>query len=202
MGATATVPSVDSLPIPPVSSCVGDGRPIHPRRRNGVTSGCAKRPAADARAVVRSASRAGKGRPDGLPRGRWHRTGHALALNPVDLFVSSEPVVARQEHGDPRFRSRSETVPIVVLSSRGDEAGKVQALDLGADDYVTKPFGMDERLARLRAALRHRLQSHGERPVFRVGDFSVELVRRIVKLGDKEVKLSPRNTSCCACRCS
>jgi two-component system KDP operon response regulator KdpE len=51
------------------------------------------------------------------------------------------------------IRARNERVPIVVLSSRGDEAGKVQALDLGADDYVTKPFGMDELLARMRAAL-------------------------------------------------
>jgi two-component system, OmpR family, KDP operon response regulator KdpE len=90
------------------------------------------------------------------------------------------------------MRARNETVPIVVLSSRGDEAGKVQALDLGADDYVTKPFGMDELLARLRAALRHQLQTHGERPIFRVGDLSVDLVRRIVKTGDKEVKLSPK----------
>jgi len=90
------------------------------------------------------------------------------------------------------IRSRNESVPIVVLSSRGDEAGKVQALDLGADDYVTKPFGMDELLARMRAALRHQLQTHGERPVFRVGDLSVDLVRRIVKMGDREVKLSPK----------
>jgi two-component system KDP operon response regulator KdpE len=90
------------------------------------------------------------------------------------------------------IRSRNENVPIVVLSSRGDEAGKVRALDFGADDYVTKPFGMDELLARLRAALRHQLQVHGERPVFRVGDLSVDLVRRIVKVGDKDVKLSPK----------
>jgi len=90
------------------------------------------------------------------------------------------------------IRSRDESVPIVVLSSRGDEAGKVQALDFGADDYVTKPFGMDELLARMRAALRHQLQVHGERPVFRVGDLSVDLVRRIVKVGDKDVKLSPK----------
>jgi len=59
------------------------------------------------------------------------------------------------------IRARDDSVPIVVLSSRGDEAGKVQALDLGADDYVTKPFGMDELLARLRAALRHQLQKIG-----------------------------------------
>jgi len=90
------------------------------------------------------------------------------------------------------MRARDESVPIVVLSSRGDEAGKVQALDLGADDYVTKPFGMDELLARMRAALRHQLQTHGERPVFRLGDLSVDLVRRIVKVDDKDVKLSPK----------
>ena len=90
------------------------------------------------------------------------------------------------------IRSRNEKVPVVVLSSRGDEAGKVQALDLGADDYVTKPFGMDELLARMRAALRHQLQLQGERPIFRVGDLSVDLVRRIVKVGEKDVKLSPK----------
>jgi two-component system, OmpR family, KDP operon response regulator KdpE len=90
------------------------------------------------------------------------------------------------------MRARNDSVPILVLSSRGDEAGKVQALDLGADDYVTKPFGMDELLARMRAALRHQLQVHGERPVFRIGDLSVDLVRRIVKVGDKDVKLSPK----------
>ena len=90
------------------------------------------------------------------------------------------------------IRARNESVPIVVLSSRGDEAGKVQALDLGADDYVTKPFGMDELLARMRAALRHQLQIHGERPIFRTGELSVDLVRRIVKVADKEVKLSPK----------
>ena len=91
-----------------------------------------------------------------------------------------------------KIRQANEGVPIVVLSSRGDEVAKVQALDLGADDYVTKPFGMDELLARIRAALRHQLQVHGERPIFRVGDLSVDLVRRIVRVGDKEVKLSPK----------
>ncbi len=90
------------------------------------------------------------------------------------------------------IRARNESVPIVVLSSRGDEAGKVQALDLGADDYVTKPFGMDELLARMRAALRHPLQTQGDRPVFRLGELSVDLVRRIVKVGEREVKLSPK----------
>jgi two-component system, OmpR family, KDP operon response regulator KdpE len=91
-----------------------------------------------------------------------------------------------------RIRQRQQNLPVVVLSSRGDEAGKVAALDLGADDYVTKPFGMDELFARVRAAMRHQLQEHGERPVFLVGDLSVDLVRRIVKLGDREIKLSPK----------
>ena len=90
------------------------------------------------------------------------------------------------------IRARNDSIPVVVLSSRCDEAGKVQALDLGADDYVTKPFGMDELLARIRAALRHQLQVQGERPIFRAGDLSVDLVRRIVKVGDREVKLSPK----------
>jgi two-component system, OmpR family, KDP operon response regulator KdpE len=90
------------------------------------------------------------------------------------------------------IRGRNERVPIVVLSSRGDEFDKVQALDLGADDYLAKPFGMEELLARLRAALRHQLQAQGERPVFRSGELSVDLVRRIVKVGEKVVKLSPK----------
>ena len=90
------------------------------------------------------------------------------------------------------IRGKNERVPIVVLSSRGDEAGKVLALDLGADDYITKPFGMDELLARIRSALRHQLQVPGERPIFRTGDLSVDLVRRIVKIGDREIKSSPK----------
>jgi two-component system KDP operon response regulator KdpE len=90
------------------------------------------------------------------------------------------------------IRGRDDSVPIVVLSSRGDEAGKVRALDLGADDYLTKPFGMDELLARMRTALRHQLQVHGERPLFRSGDLSVDLVRRIVKVGERDIKLSPK----------
>jgi len=91
-----------------------------------------------------------------------------------------------------QMRQANEGVPIVVLSSRGEEAAKVAALDLGADDYVTKPFGMDELLARIRAALRHQLAVHGERPIFRVGDLSVDLVRRIVRVGERDVKLSPK----------
>ena len=90
-----------------------------------------------------------------------------------------------------RVRDTS-ALPIIVLTARGADADKVSALDLGADDYVTKPFGVEELLARMRAALRHQLQVHGERPIFRTGDLSVDLVRRIVKVADKEVKLSPK----------
>lgn len=90
------------------------------------------------------------------------------------------------------LREQGSAVPIIVLSSRGDETAKVRALDLGADDYVTKPFGMDELIARLRAALRHKLQQQGERPIFRVNDLAVDLVRRVVTVRDKEVKLTPR----------
>jgi two-component system, OmpR family, KDP operon response regulator KdpE len=88
------------------------------------------------------------------------------------------------------IRVRNEHVPIVVLSGRGDEVGKVKALDFGADDYITKPFGMNELIARMRAALRHQLQTHEEHPVFRIGELSVDLVRRIVKVGNRAVKLS------------
>ncbi len=83
-------------------------------------------------------------------------------------------------------------VPVIILSSRTDEAGIVKALELGADDYVTKPFGMNELAARIRNALRHRLQQQGEKPVFQTGELSVDLVKRIVRLGSQEVKLSPK----------
>jgi two-component system KDP operon response regulator KdpE len=91
-----------------------------------------------------------------------------------------------------RRREEGDTTPIIILSSRDDEAGKVQALDLGADDYVSKPFGMEELAARIRAALRHRLQQEGEKPVFRSGDLTVDLVRRLVTVRGQEVKLTPR----------
>ena len=84
------------------------------------------------------------------------------------------------------------TVPIIVLSVREDERGKVEALDLGADDYVTKPFGVEELVARMRTALRHRFQAQGEKPLFVAGELAVDLVRRSVKRGGEEVHLSPK----------
>ncbi|MCM2397379.1 response regulator transcription factor [Rhizobium sp. S95] len=91
-----------------------------------------------------------------------------------------------------KWRGEGLDLPIVILSSRTDEAGIVKALELGADDYVTKPFGMNELVARIRVALRHRLQSQGEKPVFQTGDLLVDLVKRVVKVAGKEVKLSPK----------
>ncbi|GIL37811.1 response regulator [Roseiterribacter gracilis] len=84
------------------------------------------------------------------------------------------------------------TTPIVVLSVRDDERGKVEALELGADDYVVKPFGMDELIARLKTALRHGLQAQGTTPIFEAGDLKVDLVHRHVWTRGEEVHLSPK----------
>jgi len=84
-------------------------------------------------------------------------------------------------------------VPVIVLSARGQERDKVTALDAGADDYMSKPFGAGELLARIRVALRHTAgASHeGDDAVFRVGELRVDLVRRQVFVGDKEMHLTP-----------
>lgn len=91
-----------------------------------------------------------------------------------------------------RLRAQGDDTPIVILSSRDDEAGKVAALDMGADDYIAKPFGMEELSARIRAALRHRLQQDGEKPLFRSAGLTVDLVRRVVTADGHDVKLTPR----------
>ena len=85
-------------------------------------------------------------------------------------------------------------VPIIVLSVRGEEKTKVQALDSGADDYVTKPFGMDELLARIRAALRRAAAAKTEEaaPVLEVGDFRVDLENRSVAVKGSQVYLTPK----------
>jgi two-component system KDP operon response regulator KdpE len=91
-----------------------------------------------------------------------------------------------------QWRQEGRNLPILILSSRTDEVGIVKALELGADDYVTKPFGMRELAARIRVALRHKLQQQGEKPIFQSGGLSVDLVRRIVKVEGNDIKLSPK----------
>jgi two-component system KDP operon response regulator KdpE len=83
-------------------------------------------------------------------------------------------------------------VPIIVLSAKGSESDKVAALDLGADDYVTKPFGMDELLARVRAVLRRLSTAESETQVLAVGDVIVDIAERRVVVAGKEVKLTPK----------
>src|SRR5579883_450843 len=90
-----------------------------------------------------------------------------------------------------RIRAES-NIPIIILSVKDAEKDKVQALDLGADDYVPKPFGMKEGLARIRVALRHLAQVQaGTDPHIRVGPLEVDVARRRVRLHDRDVSLTP-----------
>ncbi|GBQ87672.1 response regulator [Asaia krungthepensis] len=91
-----------------------------------------------------------------------------------------------------QLRETRPTLPVVILSVRDDEQGKVAALEAGADDYVTKPFSMAELVARLRNALRHALQQEGTTPLFISGDLRVDLVKRQIFRSETELRLSPR----------
>jgi two-component system KDP operon response regulator KdpE len=88
------------------------------------------------------------------------------------------------------LRTRTST-PIIVLSIRGSEVDKVRALDLGADDYLTKPFGVDELLARVRVALRHAGRTSGTDAVFQTGELRIDRERRLVEVDGSEVHLTP-----------
>jgi two-component system, OmpR family, KDP operon response regulator KdpE len=83
-------------------------------------------------------------------------------------------------------------VPIIVLSARERETEKIEALDLGADDYINKPFNVGELLARMRTALRHRLQRKAEIPLLRVGNLEVNAVRHRATRAGAEIKLTPK----------
>jgi len=83
-------------------------------------------------------------------------------------------------------------VPIIVLSAREREAEKIDSLDLGADDYVNKPFNVGELMARMRTALRHRMQRKAELPVLRIGDLEIDAVRHRVTRAGSELKLTPK----------
>lgn len=118
---------------------------------------------------------------------------HAIAQKNVDLVLLDLGLPDMDGLDVIRkVREGGQSVPIIILSSRENEKAKVAALDLGADDFVTKPFGIDELLARIRMAQRHQLQQQGERPIFKCGDLNLDLVRRIVTVRGEEVKFSPR----------
>jgi two-component system KDP operon response regulator KdpE len=105
----------------------------------------------------------------------------------LDLGLPDVDGLAVIEH----IRAQADT-PIVVLSARGAEPDKVRALDLGADDYLTKPFGVDELLARVRVALRHTAHPpSGAAAVFQCGELAVDLERRQVTVAGQEIKLTP-----------
>lgn len=88
------------------------------------------------------------------------------------------------------MRTAGNLTPIVVLTARDDENSKVEALDMGADDYVIKPFGIAELLARIRSALRHGVQLRGATPTVRAGEVEIDLAARRVSKAGKEIKLS------------
>ncbi|HEY7669635.1 MAG TPA: response regulator [Hyphomicrobium sp.] len=90
-------------------------------------------------------------------------------------------------------------VPIVVLSAREREAEKIEALDIGADDFVNKPFGVGELMARLRTALRHRAEQQGETPVLRIGEIEIDAIRHRVTRAGSDIKLTPREFELLAC---
>jgi two-component system KDP operon response regulator KdpE len=131
-----------------------------------------------------------------------------FAVNEADRGVAALEAVRRQEVdlllldlGLPdvdgfqvirRIRYAQSTVPIIVLSNRGDEGAKVAALDLGADDYITKPFSIEELLARIRVLQRYRIQSPNDRSVVEVGDLRLNLVSRTATIRGGDMRLSPR----------
>ena len=118
--------------------------------------------------------------------------GHAVAEPPdavvLDLGLPDQDGLTVIQ----RLREWSQ-VPIIVLSARGRESDKIAALDAGADDYLTKPFGAGELMARLRVALRHVANSgsSGDTAVFRAGDLMVDSSRREVMMGSEQVRLTP-----------
>ncbi len=114
-----------------------------------------------------------------------------IALHPPDIVLLDLVMPGKSGFDVVQEVRTWSQVPIVVLSARGDERDKVTALDLGADDYLTKPFGIDELLARIRAALRRTTGDIGESPVVRAGDVAIDLARRQLTRGGAVVHLTP-----------
>ena len=133
-----------------------------------------------------------------LSRHGYHVAEAETGQQGIDLHASFKPDIIVLDLSLPdidgfgvigRIRERAQT-PIIVLSVRGGERDKVSALDLGADDYLTKPFSVNELLARIRVALRH-IPAAGSAGVFRTGDLEVDLERRSVGVAGRDVDLSP-----------
>jgi two-component system KDP operon response regulator KdpE len=115
---------------------------------------------------------------------------HMASQQPPDLVILDLGLPDMEGHEVLRRMREWLTAPIIILSARHQEAEKVQALDHGADDYVTKPFGIAELLARMRTALRHASRP-GEAPVFSVGDLTVDMAARQVTVHQNPVHLTP-----------
>jgi two-component system KDP operon response regulator KdpE len=116
----------------------------------------------------------------------------AAALERPDLVVLDIGLPDREGLDVLRALREWSRLPVIMLSVRSREDEKVQAFELGADDYVVKPFGMAELLARVKAALRHHVEREAPQPVFRVGGLEVDLVQRMVRVDGAEVRLSPK----------
>lgn len=115
----------------------------------------------------------------------------AIAVHPPDVVILDLVMPGKSGFEVVRDVRAWSQVPIVVLSARGQERDKVTALDLGADDYLTKPFGMDELLARIRVALRHRAGTPDDSPVVHTGNITIDLARRVVTRAGDRVHLTP-----------
>jgi two-component system KDP operon response regulator KdpE len=135
-----------------------------------------------------------------LEANNYEMTSAGTAAEAIKRIAAETPDIVLLDLGLPdgdgkdvirRAREWSD-VPIIVLSAREREAEKIESLDLGADDYVNKPFNVGELMARMRTALRHRLQRKAEIPVLRVGDLEVDAVRHRATRGGAELKLTPK----------
>lgn len=124
----------------------------------------------------------------------------ATVADAIKLIAAATPDIVLLDLGLPdgdgkdvigKVREWSD-VPIIVLSAREREAEKIEALDRGADDYVNKPFNVGELLARMRAALRHRMQRKAEIPVLHIGTIEIDSIRHRVTRGGTDIKLTPK----------
>jgi two-component system KDP operon response regulator KdpE len=135
-----------------------------------------------------------------LEANNYQFTSAATVAESIKRIAADSPEIVVLDLGLPdgdgkdvirQVRSWSD-VPIVILSARDREAEKIEALDLGADDFVNKPFGVGELLARMRTALRHRMERIAETPVLRTADLEIDNVRHSVMRAGVEVRLTPK----------